>query len=704
MSDNHDYIELLINSAKLYMEAGIKVLPCVNRKPIIKWAQYTYTIDDLRPALLISDSIGILTGEKFTVIDCDNLEAITWVNENIKASNITVVTERGVHFYYRGSAARNSASKMGVDLRGVGGFVTAPPTIKKNKVEYRVNADYGFGTDNDLTSLIEAISLNELPELTSDEINKIRSLESVNNGKDKKQSTTEWTKTSIIGHDGNFDIDMDHVKDKDSYLDLEGEVLAEGEGRNSRAAKLTGLYIADGLSKYEIMVRLNSWNDTMAAPLSFNELTTTMESIVSSHERNHSVSIKHDPLPPIELDPEERIEIEPTPLPAAKKKDKKSLKDYEFTPSGILAIESPKCDDFLPDGLLFRECLFMLTGEAKTFKSFVVLDLLISAATGGTWLGYKFSRPLKVYYLQVEVKGRFLKNRLRGIIDNMTSAEVMLLEQNMIITADSKKKISLSGVDEDGLPPFSTRELIEDISRFEPDIFAIDPLGKVICVEDDNKASNMEPVMDTLLWAASSLKAAIVLVHHSGKGSKGKGMQAMRGSSVLANAYDVGLSLTRESAEPIVDISVHNRNGKEIEGVRFQLSENLILKRSYLSDDEIKSGKRSDNQDLIDMSAGISKIDRVPTKDMIEVALLYVTENGFNDELTEDNIEEFIDLAVDKNDSVSRELLFLMARKIAPMIDLSVALNKGLVNLIATGRIKSNGGSYPHDIFTINKG
>ncbi len=712
--ENNKYVESMIEAAEKYIHSGIKVLPCKNGKPMVPWANYHYEMDDIRLSLLTCDSIAILTGELFCVVDCDNVDSISWAEENLPSSPIRVVTRRGVHIYFKGDTTiRNSASAMGVDVRGQGGYVIAPPSLRKDGKLYRPVIQDGFDESSDFDLFIKYISTGndlttQLPSL-SQSIPLIKSLSSINK-KLKPRDASQWSITSITDND-NFTIDMDIVPDSLSYHDIEMEALSEGQGRNARVAQLVGLYIYDGLSKYEILNRLLTWNESMTNPLDMSELLKTMESLLRTHERNHNEVIPDDintnsnlPIDDIrsnqftgdagiiditshrEDNGNDGKNDKEAHSENSKSKTRLGLASHEYTPSGIMSIESDKADDFLPKGILFRRCLMMITGEAKTFKSFVVLDLLIKAAIGGTWLGYKFHKPLKVYYLQVEVRGRFLKERIRSSLSGLNQTERALLEDNMIITADNKNKIKLFGSDDDGLPPLATRQMIDNISRFKPDILAIDPLGKLMSVEDDNKASNMEPIMDTLLWTAAELDCALIVVHHSAKGSKGKGMQGMRGSSVLSNAYDVGLSLHRDGSTPTVEISVHNRNGPESNGLTLELGDDLILR-------EVEAGN---DDDITEMSVGVSKL-RPNLRSDADTALLYLQSNGFDAQINSENKIEFLSTLIGCYGKMSREVIMEVA-ELTNKEDGKRLANSALVEMIRDGLMQSKGGSYPYDV------
>lgn len=91
-------------------------------------------------------NVGIVTGQVsgIVVVDCDNEAAKNWLVERglIPAHTPTVKTGKGWHFYfaYPGGQVGNRAgmhSIAGLDLRGQGGQVVAPPSLHSEGHQYR---------------------------------------------------------------------------------------------------------------------------------------------------------------------------------------------------------------------------------------------------------------------------------------------------------------------------------------------------------------------------------------------------------------------------------------------------------------------------------------------------------------------------------------------------------------------------------------
>ena len=136
-------------AVELATEHGFAVLPVRpgGKIPLIRdWVnRATGDLETIRQWFEVwpDANLGVATGSKsgVFVLDCDvdtgGLESLD--NRGIDYSKTLVVRtgSGGLHIYYRydpDRSIRNSASKIapGLDIRGEGGFVVAPPSIHPN--------------------------------------------------------------------------------------------------------------------------------------------------------------------------------------------------------------------------------------------------------------------------------------------------------------------------------------------------------------------------------------------------------------------------------------------------------------------------------------------------------------------------------------------------------------------------------------------
>jgi putative DNA primase/helicase len=142
----------ILNSLFYYRRKGFSVIPIKTKgkTPIIEWKQFQ---EERATRKQIESwwrdypnaNIGIVTGaiSDIVVIDCDSKTAAKAFEKTYPEakSTLQVVTGRGKHFYFRWADGirNNVASRLGegIDVRGEGGFVVAPPSIHETGKKYQ---------------------------------------------------------------------------------------------------------------------------------------------------------------------------------------------------------------------------------------------------------------------------------------------------------------------------------------------------------------------------------------------------------------------------------------------------------------------------------------------------------------------------------------------------------------------------------------
>ncbi|MGC9000793.1 bifunctional DNA primase/polymerase [Caldisericum sp.] len=134
--------ELLVY-AEFYHDAGFSVIPLQARRkqPLISWQEYQERIATLEEIHSWFKhwknlNIGIVTGKvsNIIVLDIDGEKGWSVIREkNLKLPNTwKVQTGKGAHYYFRYPGWKVSSFTQllpGIDLRGDGGYVVAPPSM-----------------------------------------------------------------------------------------------------------------------------------------------------------------------------------------------------------------------------------------------------------------------------------------------------------------------------------------------------------------------------------------------------------------------------------------------------------------------------------------------------------------------------------------------------------------------------------------------
>jgi len=141
-------IPSFLEAALAFLRLSISVIPLRGKIPAIKWEMYQ---EERAGEALIREwfagnslNIGIVTGRVsgLVVLDVDGPEGV----ETLSSRDLflpltpTAKTGKGTHFYFKypdGHEIRNFARKLpGLDLRGEGGYVVAPPSLHESGVRY----------------------------------------------------------------------------------------------------------------------------------------------------------------------------------------------------------------------------------------------------------------------------------------------------------------------------------------------------------------------------------------------------------------------------------------------------------------------------------------------------------------------------------------------------------------------------------------
>jgi hypothetical protein len=138
-------------------ERGLRVFPCRDKRPATAHGVKDATVD---PRVIehwwreADFNIGVATGavSGVVVIDIDNIDAEGELRRLESAQGalpptVEAITARGRHLFFKwpGQDVRNSASRIapGIDVRGDGGYVIAPPSLHPSGKRYAWSVDSG---------------------------------------------------------------------------------------------------------------------------------------------------------------------------------------------------------------------------------------------------------------------------------------------------------------------------------------------------------------------------------------------------------------------------------------------------------------------------------------------------------------------------------------------------------------------------------
>lgn len=202
----------------------------------------------------------------------------------------------------------------------------------------------------------------------------------------------------------------------------------------------------------------------------------------------------------------------------------------------------------LVEGVLHQGLKGVIASGSKARKTWNLLDLALSVATGTRWWNWNTTQG-RVLVVNFEIPKAFLKQR--------------------VLTLAKAKQL----VDYHGLDIWTLRgcggnfsklipAMIEQVRERKYALIIIDPIYKGLGGKDENGAGDIGEVCNLLECLAVETGAAVVYAHHFSKGNQaGKNpLDRMSGSGVFARDADTIIIMTRHEDEDCytVDLSLRN--------------------------------------------------------------------------------------------------------------------------------------------------
>lgn len=224
---------------------------------------------------------------------------------------------------------------------------------------------------------------------------------------------------------------------------------------------------------------------------------------------------------------------------------------------------------WLVKGLLVDGGLSALFGPPGTSKTFVALDLALSIAHGRDWFGRKV-RSGGVVYVSGEGGGG-MRLRMKAWRQEKGAHSVNTLG-DPVPFALVPSSVNLFDDDEGALT------LIDDIRTLAgqmvtpPRLIVLDTLSRMIGSGDEDKARDINVVVQRAERIQRDTGAHVLVVHHSGKDRD----RGMRGSNALLGAVDAAIEITRHESGACEGKIAKVKDGGDIEPFRYSLRQSVL--------------------------------------------------------------------------------------------------------------------------------
>lgn len=495
-----------LNTAIRLIEQGISVIPIgPNKRPLVAWEQYQHRIADEEEVREWFErwpdaNLGIVTGalSNITVVDTDNEDADEWWRANGQPSPLMVKTGKGRHYYYSHGGERNAATwkgMVGLDVRGEGGYVVAPPSLHPSGARYE---------------FVGVVEFDELPPLV------------------------------VIGHDSSLfadklpslkGVDVEGQRVADKLAD--GPKLREGDGRNQVLTEYVGELVARGLSDDEVVVLASAFQDARFEDhLDEREMTTIIRSIRNTDKRKHPEKYAEDgTVSTVTYDDGTTL---PTKVPGL------------MSATALIGVALPP-RVYLIEPWLMKPTIVQLYGPSGHGKSMVAMGGAVSLACGKNFGPYRVSGQAKVLYVDFDMGAHDQQGRMRDYISMIgdPGENFQLLSLAMMGRASYDLDIRT----EDGV-----KRLVHACRVTGADVVFLDNI-RTLCVGMKEASADEWSVINKGLIALRNAGLSVVYIHHSNKPARdqtGKlhaGSEAGSGNQLTPLEVQVYVSKLEESAD-----------------------------------------------------------------------------------------------------------------------------------------------------------
>ncbi len=213
-------------------------------------------------------------------------------------------------------------------------------------------------------------------------------------------------------------------------------------------------------------------------------------------------------------------------------------------------------EDLPPDlirGILHRSSKLVLGGGSKSFKTWTLLDMAVSVASGRDWLGFPCERA-NVLFINFEVQKGFFRKRLNTILSARGISKPPELYEWHLRGHSARIETLIP-------------EIIRQVKGGDYGLIILDPIYKLLQGRDENAAGDIGEAMNELERLAVQSGAAIAFGAHFAKGNaSGKSaIDRISGSGVFARDPDSILTLTPHEEGDCFTLDAILRNHAPVE-------------------------------------------------------------------------------------------------------------------------------------------
>lgn len=527
-----EYQKQAWDMAMRYLQMGWSIIPLrlSDKRPAIKWEEYQdrqpteeevtawfeHGVPDGEGAPPTKAfGIAIVTGKisGLVVLDCDNQDALAYaINEANAFSPAGVRTTRGQHMYFRhpghpvtnkaGGVGRDWPAVAGLDLRGDGGYVVAPPSLKFNEEGAFVHQYQWTFPQEELEGIMSSFPV--WPGIT------VRS--------SVQQPAGEWSFDNLtLAAVQTFGASVwDEMADRVKTL---GRKLRDGDGRNPWLVRYIGECVFSGMDETQAREAGNQFQrEFYEVELPAQEAETVLQSVIRTDRQNHPEKYAAKEVY------DNRTPERQQRAAALRLITPKTLGELKALSAGSEYLIYP----FIPP-----QAIIQVVGFNGHGKSIWLLNMLYAAARAQVYGSAYAPKAVRSLIMDHEGSATVLDQRLTEC-DGMHGP----MSDNVAIWSANASGMSINLSTAEGLEEFA--KLIDEVN---PQVVVIDTVREAWSGMEENSPHAWVKV-NAVAMAIRNSGRSVVLVHHRNKPTeRGHGREA--GSTAQLKDLDVQIFVTK---------------------------------------------------------------------------------------------------------------------------------------------------------------
>lgn len=254
--------------------------------------------------------------------------------------------------------------------------------------------------------------------------------------------------------------------------------------------------------------------------------------------------------------------------------------------STMLGKARPPAPPELVQTILHQGSKLIVGGTSKGRKTFALLDLAISVATGTPWWGFTTAQGA-VCYINFEIQESFFSLRIEDICRAKGFPDTPLT-----LPTSNFMGWNLRGLG-DGIENM-VDDLLFVLRQRQFSLIVIDPIYKALGNRDENKAGDVASMLNQLERIAVRTGAAVAFGAHYSKGNQAakESIDRIGGSGVFARDPDSILTMTAHEEEEAFTVDATLRNFKPVDPFVVKWDWPIFYRKADLDPDTLKQPKK----------------------------------------------------------------------------------------------------------------